>query len=153
MQVAGAAWTLALHGRGLRIGRVGVARVGSGPGAAATTTTATLGRQRAVVAAVSRCNGRCRVGMVAHGRTGRCRAVRVGALVGRSFEEIVLQRVVRSDPRLRVVVQHAQDQVLELQVVGHKMTRFTRTTTSRSAGFHTCKHFDIPNNKNINISQ
>ena len=51
---------------------------------------------------------------------GTCtRAVRrVRALIRRSFEKIVLQSVVGRDARLWVVVEHAQNQVLELEIVG-----------------------------------
>ena len=55
-----------------------------------------------------------RVGGRLHGGGGGGGGVGgVRALVHRALEEVVLQRVVRRDPRLRVEVQHAQDQVLE----------------------------------------
>lgn len=50
---------------------------------------------------------------VVHGGAGGGGAAGVGALVRGLLEEVVLQRVEGRDAGLGVVVQHAQDQVLE----------------------------------------
>lgn len=65
---------------------------------------------------------------------GRVR--RVGALVRRSLEEVVLQGIVRCAARLRIVVQHPQYQILELQVVGHAVAGFAVPPAARAARFH-----------------
>lgn len=77
------------------------------------------------------------IGTGGDGRTG-ARAVgrRVGTLVRRALEEVVLQRVVRRDSRLGVVVQHAQDEVLELEVVRGGVARLAGATTARSSRLH-----------------
>ncbi|RUS72588.1 hypothetical protein EGW08_019651, partial [Elysia chlorotica] len=64
-----------------------------------------------------------------HGGAGRgavAVVARVGALVRGLLEEVVLQRVVGRDARLGVVLQHAQDQVLELEVVGRRVANLAR---------------------------
>ena len=48
---------------------------------------------------------------------------RVGRLVRRASEEVMLQCVVRRDARHRIIVQHTLNQVLELHVVLARMTR------------------------------
>ena len=45
------------------------------------------------------------------GGAGAGAVARVRALVHRPLEEVVLQRVVRRDARLRVVVEHAHDEI------------------------------------------
>lgn len=67
-----------------------------------------------------------------NGRTAAV-AVRicVRALVRRPLEERVLERVVRRDPRLRIVVEHSQDKVLEFEVFGHRMAGLARPPTAR----------------------
>lgn len=75
-----------------------------------------------------------------HNRRTRAGAVGVEGvrtLVGGALEEVMLQRVVGRDARLRVIVQHAQDEVLELEVVGDGMPRLAKPPTSWSARFHT----------------
>ena len=42
-----------------------------------------------------------------------------------SPEEVVLQRVVRSDPRLGVILQHPEDQILESEIVRHTVAGLT----------------------------
>lgn len=54
---------------------------------------------------------------VIHGRASRGGAAGVRALVSGLLEEIVLQSIEGCDAGLRVIVQHAEDQVFELQVV------------------------------------
>ena len=75
------------------------------------------------------------------GLAGRAPGVgsRVGAFVSGPLEEVVLEGVVRCDARLGVIVQHAEDQVFELEVVRHKVAHLARPSTSRSARFHTCR--------------
>lgn len=64
----------------------------------------------------------------------RARTVgRVGALISRSFEEVVLQSVVRGDTCFGIVIEHPQDEVLELQVVGELVACFALPSASRSA--------------------
>ena len=71
-------------------------------------------------------------------RRRRRRPVGVGALVGGALEEVVLERVVGRDARLGVVVEHAQDQVLELEVVRHVVARLARTTPARTSRLDSC---------------
>lgn len=54
---------------------------------------------------------------VLRAQAGRGAGARVGALVGSFLEEVVLQGVEGSDATAGLIVQHAQHQVLELQVV------------------------------------
>lgn len=56
----------------------------------------------------------------------------VGALVGGSFEEIVLQGIIRFDPRLRVIVEHPQYQVIEFEIIGNTVTGLTGPPSTRS---------------------
>lgn len=67
-----------------------------------------------------------------HGDDGGTRAVigRVGTLVAGSLEEVVLKGVVRGDARLRVVIEHAQYQIFELEVVGHRVAQFACPPTA-----------------------
>ena len=58
----------------------------------------------------------------------------VGRLVGRLLEEVVLQAVVRRDARLRVVVQHAPHQVLELEVLRDRVAGLGETPPAGAAG-------------------
>ena len=138
--------TLALHGGQKQI-RMSVAGIRPGSSAAAAAAAVAALGQRSAAG-----NGRRGLtGMIRHGRTGRRRIVRVGPFVGRSFEKVVLQGVVGRDAALGLVVQHAQDQILEFQVVGHKVTHFARSTSARSARFHSCKkkHKKISKKKNF----
>ena len=73
---------------------------------------------------------RCRAR--AHRRL-RCRRTCVGAFVGGALEEVVLQRVIGRDPRLRVEVEHPHDQVLELEVVGDGVAGLTQPTAAWAA--------------------
>ena len=58
-----------------------------------------------------------------------------GLLAG-APEEVVLQRVVRRYPRLGVVLQHPQDQVLEPQVVRHAVAGLAQPPPARPARLH-----------------
>ena len=58
---------------------------------------------------------------------------RVGAFVRGSLEEVVLQGIVRCDPRLRVVVQHSQDEVLKLKIVRHAVAGLAVPPAARPA--------------------
>ena len=49
-----------------------------------------------------------------------------------SPEEVVLQRVVRSDPRLGVILQHPEDQILESEIVRHTVTWLTQASATRT---------------------
>lgn len=57
--------------------------------------------------------GRAALAPTSHGPRGRRNPRRVGRLVGCPLEEVVLQRVERSDAILGVIIQHAQDKVLQ----------------------------------------
>lgn len=70
------------------------------------------------------------------GRTGTSAICRVGTFVRRPLEKIVLQRIVRCDSRLGVVIQHAQDKVLEFEIIWHGMARFSRSPTTGAAIFN-----------------
>lgn len=72
-----------------------------------------------------------------HGRAGGGGAAGVGALVCRLLEEVVLQRVKGRDARLGVVVQHAEDQVLELQVVAGRVALFSGSPPPWTSRLHT----------------
>ena len=52
------------------------------------------------------------------------------------LEEPVLQRLSRHDALLGVVLQHAEQQVLELGVVGDGVPGFTGPSPARSPRFH-----------------
>ena len=67
--------------------------------------------------------------MLLHSGAGGCAVGGVGALVRGLLEEVVLEGIVGRDAGLGVKVQHAQDQVLELEVVGHGVTRLPRPAT------------------------
>ncbi len=73
---------------------------------------------------------------VVHGRAGGGGAAGVGALIRRLLEEVVLQRVKGRDARLGIVVQHAQDQVLELQVVAGRVTLFSSSPPPWTSRLH-----------------
>lgn len=73
---------------------------------------------------------------VVHGRAGGGGAAGVGALIRRLLEEVVLQRVKGCDARLGIVVQHAQDQVLELQVVAGRVTLFSSSPPPWTSRLH-----------------
>lgn len=66
-------------------------------------------------------------------------ARRVGAFVRRPLEEVVLEGVVGSDARLGVIVEHPEDQVLELEVVRHIVTHLPCPPTSRTPRLHAYK--------------
>jgi hypothetical protein len=59
-----------------------------------------------------------------HRRTRTVTVRRGGALVRGSFEEVVLESVIRSYPGFRIVIKHAQNQVLELEIFAGGMARF-----------------------------
>lgn len=71
-----------------------------------------------------------------HGRAGGGGAAGVGALVRGLLEEVVLQGVEGRNARLGVVVQHAQDQVLELQVVARGVTLLPGPPPARTPSLH-----------------
>lgn len=73
---------------------------------------------------------------VVHGRAGGGGAAGVGALISRLLEEVVLQRVKGRDARLGIVVQHAQDQVLELQVVAGRVALFSSSPPPWTSRLH-----------------
>lgn len=73
---------------------------------------------------------------VVHGRAGGGGAAGVGALVRRLLEEVVLQRVKGRDARLGVVVQHAEDQVLELQIVAGRVALFSGSPAPWTSCLH-----------------
>ena len=119
----------------------------TGASATAAASASALGRQRIATrdrgshrrsrrSRRSRHSRRRLSGMIGHGGAGRRRAVGVGALVGRPLEEVVLQRVVGHDARLGVVIQHPQDQILELEIVRHEVAHLTRPPPSWPTGFH-----------------
>ena len=81
---------------------------------------------------------------VVHGRAGGGGAAGVGAFVRGLLEEVVLQGVERRDARLGVVVQHAQDQVLELQVVTGGVAWLTRPPPPWTACLHPQNLMETP---------
>lgn len=56
----------------------------------------------------------------------------------------MLQRVVRLDARLGVVVQHPQDQVFELQVVGDGVARLSSSPPAGAARLHAQNTVQLP---------
>ena len=74
--------------------------------------------------------------LLLHGGTGARAVGRVRALIRRALEKIMLQRVVRGDARLGVVVEHAQNQVLELEIVRERVAGLALPSTPRSPGLH-----------------
>lgn len=71
-----------------------------------------------------------------HGRAGGGGAAGVRALIRGLLEEVVLQGVEGRDARLGVVVEHAQDQILELQVVARGVTLLPGPPPTRTPGLH-----------------
>ncbi len=60
----------------------------------------------------------------------------IGSFIRRLLEETVLEGIVGLNSRLGVVVQHSENEVLELQVVSYCVARFSRPTTAWSTTFH-----------------
>ena len=79
-------------------------------------------------------DGRCVV--LLHRGTRRRTIGRVRALVRGPLEEVVLQRVVGRDASLRVAVEHAKDQVLELEIVGERVALFAGASPRRTASLY-----------------
>ena len=48
----------------------------------------------------------------------------------------MLQSIVRRDARLGVVIEHTQDQVLELEIVGERVARLALPSAPRTPGLH-----------------
>ena len=67
-------------------------------------------------------------------RGTRTRAVCcIRTLISRPLEEVMLQRVIRRDSSLRVVVKHAKNQVLEFEVIGQGVSGLSFSPTPRTA--------------------
>lgn len=75
-------------------------------------------------------------GAVLHGGAGGRAARRVGALVSRALEEVVLQRIVRRDARLGVIIQHAADEILEFEVVRQRVACLPSTPAPWPTSLH-----------------
>lgn len=69
------------------------------------------------------------------GGTAACRA-RVGGLISRAAEEAVLQSPQRADAGGGLILQHAQHQVLEAEVVGGAVARLPRPPAPGPARLH-----------------
>ena len=61
---------------------------------------------------------------------------RVTARLAAPLEETVLERLLRRQPLLRVVLQHPQHQVLELEVVGGAVAELAEPPLARTARLH-----------------
>lgn len=69
------------------------------------------------------------------GGTAACRA-RVGGLISRAAEEAMLQSPQRADAGSGLILQHAQHQVLEAEVVGGAVARLPRPPAPGPARLH-----------------
>jgi len=77
----------------------------------------------------SNANSRC------HWPINRWRCIR--SLINCSPEERMLKSIQRRDSHSLVVLEHPQNEVLKLEIVGCRVTSFAEPSTARTSGVHT----------------